>query len=299
MTTITIYAASTSIVISLGLLFYIFAPRQKPNLLTNRPISPFRQRKLSVSPLERVLMPPFLTLARYIKKLTPGGFTESTAEKLILSGFVAKISIEVLLGIKLVSGILIGLLVFLFAPFNPFLTKLALSIFSAFVGFLLPDIRISRAADARQKAIRSDLPEVMDQLTVIVESGLGFDSALRKVVQSSEGPLVEEFARVLYAIRLGQTRHDALGQVVDRTDVEELKQFISAIRQADHLGIPIARILRTQSEQMRELQRLAAEEAAMRLPVKLIFPMVFCMLPALFIVLIGPVIIRVAQNGLG
>jgi tight adherence protein C len=160
----------------------------------------------------------------------------------------------------------------------------------------VPDLILWGRARERQDLIRRELPEVLDQLTVCVESGLGFDAALQRVGSKGAGPLSEELQRTLNELAVGVPRRDALGNLVSRTDVDELRRFVVAVRQADEFGLPVARVLRIQSRQLRERRRLSAEERAMKMPVKIVFPLVLCIFPALFVVLLGPAVIRVMRT---
>ena len=269
------------------------------NRARSNDLSEYRQKQLSSSSIDRIVSPMMEGLYDRAKKITPAGVTTDTKQKLVIAGLSSSVPLEALLGMKLLSSALGFMAALAWAPVDSFAIRVLVSLGAAAAGFVAPNAIINRKAAERQAEIQSSLPEVLDQLTVVVEAGLGFDSALKRVVASSQGHLIDEFARALRAMRLGLKRSEALEQIADRTDVSEVRQFVAAIKQADALGVPIAKVLRTQSVHMREIQRLSAEEAAMRLPVKLTFPMVFCMLPALFVITIGPVAVRVVSNGIG
>ncbi len=297
-----VVAASLATVLAIPLLLFALVPDRRAATSTTRQLSGsarFRERQLSASVTDRLLAPLIHQAARQARRITPTGTIDATATKLITSGLGNKVSLEMMLGLKLVMGVVLLAVSYLLTSGWELGLRLSVIAVATAVGIYLPEIYIGRKAEERQAQIKSDLPDVLDQLTVIVEAGLGFDSALGRLVETGEGPLVEEFGRVLRGVRLGQTRAEALEGLGERTDVPEVRQFVAAIKQTEQIGVPIARILRTQSHHMRELKRLAAEERAMKLPVKLVLPMVLCMLPALFVVLIGPVIIRVMNGGLG
>jgi tight adherence protein C len=133
-------------------------------------------------------------------------------------------------------------------------------------------------------------------MTICVESGLGFDAALQRVGERGSGPLAEELGRTLSELSMGVTRREALGALVERTDVDELRRFVLAVRQADEYGLPVARVLRVQAGQLRARRRLEAEERAMKIPVKIVFPLVTCIFPSLFVVLLGPAVIRIVRT---
>lgn len=168
----------------------------------------------------------------------------------------------------------------------------------AALGYYAPDLVIHEVASRRQEEIRRSLPDVLDTLTVSVEAGLGFDAALAQVTRYGRGPLASEFARTLQEIQIGMTRAEALRGLGRRTTVNELKAFCAIIVQATELGIPIANVLREQSKEMRVRRRQRAEELAQKVPVKILFPLVFCLFPALFVVVIGPGVINIMNSDL-
>jgi tight adherence protein C len=164
------------------------------------------------------------------------------------------------------------------------------------IGWFAPDGLLGGRADRRQKAIRQALPDTLDQVTISVEAGLGFEAALARTARSGEGPLAEELLRTLQDVQAGMSRAEAMKRLVDRTDVDELRHFVLAIVQAESYGVPIAQVLRVQSHELRVKRRQQAEERAQKLPVKILFPVVLCILPTMFIVLLGPAAIRVANT---
>jgi tight adherence protein C len=163
----------------------------------------------------------------------------------------------------------------------------------AAVGYLIPDVWIHTLSERRQDAIRRTLPDIMDTLTVSVEAGLGFDAALTQVTRYGRGPLAGEFARLLQEMQLGRSRVDALRALGQRTNVTELRAFCAIVVQATELGVPIASVLREQSREMRVRRRQRAEELAQKVPVKILFPLIFCLLPAVFIVVLGPGLLNI------
>ncbi|WP_144123333.1 type II secretion system F family protein [Catellatospora sichuanensis] len=160
-------------------------------------------------------------------------------------------------------------------------------------GFWLPFLVVYDLGIRRQQEIRRRLPDGLDLLTLSVEAGLGFDAALAQVAASMPGALSREFARVLQEMQMGQRRADALRALAARTSVRELKTITMALVQAGELGIPIAGVLREQARQMRVKRRQLAEEKARKLPVKVLFPLIFCLFPALFVVILGPGVIGI------
>ncbi|MEU7530424.1 type II secretion system F family protein [Saccharothrix sp. NPDC042600] len=166
----------------------------------------------------------------------------------------------------------------------------------AAAGFFLPDLLLLNAGQKRQAKIRDALPDALDMLTVCVEAGLGFDAALAQVARNTRGPLAAEFARVLQETQLGTSRTQALRATAERTTVAELRTFVSALVQAGELGVPIGRVLREQAKGMRVRRRQRAEERAQKVPVKILFPLVVCLFPAIFVVILGPGAISIMRS---
>ncbi|MCK4720116.1 type II secretion system F family protein, partial [bacterium] len=169
-------------------------------------------------------------------------------------------------------------------------------VFAGLIGYFLPDIWLKSKVGARKAEIQRKLPDALDLLTVSVEAGLGFDMALNKVVEKLKGPLAEEFGRVLHEVRMGKPRRDAMKAMSVRVDSPDVSQFIAALVQADKLGVSLANVLRVQSDQMRLKRKQRAEETAMKAPLKMSFVLVFFVLPALMIVLLGPAVISVIEQ---
>ncbi len=163
-------------------------------------------------------------------------------------------------------------------------------------GFYLPDILLYNSGLKRQQVIQKDLPDSIDLLVISVEAGLGFDAALSRVAKNARGPLGQEYFRVLQEMQIGKSRTEAFRGLLDRTDVPELKSFITALVQADSFGIPVARVLGEQAREMRTKRHQRAEEKAHQVPVKILFPLVFFILPALFVVILGPGVISIVKT---
>lgn len=175
-------------------------------------------------------------------------------------------------------------------------TNIILLVLGSVFGFLLPVYILRSKARKRQTMIQNALPDMLDLLFVSVEAGLGFDMALKRTTEKMPGPLSDEMNRALDEINRGKTREDALRQVAKRTGVEDLTSFITAVIQSEQLGSNIANMLRIQSTSMRQRRRQRAEELAMKVPVKMLFPLVFFMFPALIVVILGPAIIRIVET---
>ena len=170
-----------------------------------------------------------------------------------------------------------------------------LTLGGAFVGFVMPDFVLSAKARARREAVRAQLPDALDLLAVSVEAGLGFDGAISKLAEHMDGALTEEFNLALNEMRIGEGRQEALKKMAERCDTPEISSFTRAIIQADQLGISLGRILRVQAADTRLKRQAAAEEKAMKAPIKMLFPTVIFIFPAMFIVVLGPALIGLAK----
>lgn len=195
-------------------------------------------------------------------------------------------------GLGLLAGATAGLVLGFGAPVSMF----AYALIGGAAGFLLPDLLVYNTASKRQVVIRDALPDTLDMLTVCVEAGLGFDAALAQVGNNTKGPLAVECLRMLQEMQLGKSRLQSLRGLSERTTIPELRAFASALVQSGELGIPIGQVLRGQAREMRTKQRQLAEEKAQKLPVKILFPMMFCIFPALFIVVLGPAAISMMET---
>jgi pilus assembly protein TadC len=227
------------------------------------------------------------------RALTPNSMLAKLNRRLDQAGNPTWLSTEAALAYKallLSVGGLVGL--FLAGLFASPITFVLWVLAGAVAGFFAPDVLVLHLAQDRQEVIRRTLPDIMDTLVVAVEAGLGFEAALAQVVRNGRGPMVGEFARVLHEMQIGRPRVDALREMAARTSVTELKGFASAVVQATTLGVPMGKVLRQQSSEMRVRRRQRAEEKAQKVPVKILFPTVFCIFPALFVVVLGPGIIR-------
>ena len=196
-----------------------------------------------------------------------------------------------------VLGAVLGLVVADFAGMVGIQKMVVVSVV-ALMGFVTPNVIIARKVEERQLAIRRSLPDTIDLLTISVEAGLGFDAALSEVTRNVPGPLSAEIGRMLQEMQLGVARTDALRDLAARTEVEDLNAFVLAMVQAETFGVSVANVLRAQTRDLRLKRRQYAEEAAHKLPVKLLFPLMVCVMPALFVVVIGPGVIRIME-GLG
>jgi len=248
--------------------------------------------------MDRTLRPLMRRLSGIGTRLTSPQRIGRTESKLAEAGYLYGLRTLDFMGLKVVVSLLISGLAFLLfgiARGEPG-TGLLLAIGGLALGFFVPDYWLSRRIRARQKAILLAIPDTLDLLTISVKAGLGFDAALGKVVEKTQGPLTDEFRRTLAEVRIGKSRRDALREMVARTNVPALTNFISAIIQAEQLGVAIARVLEVQSEQLRIQRRQRAEEMAAKAPIKMLFPLVGCIFPSMFIVILGPAMILIVTN---
>lgn len=228
-------------------------------------------------------------------KLTRSGYEQRVQRRLDMAGNPRAWTPERMLALKgagLVVGVLLGLLVGAkHGSAGVILIPAGLGAF----GFFVPDIFVTNLGQKRQIDLQRALPDALDMLTVCVEAGMGFDSAMNRVARNLEGPAADEFGRVLQEMQFGMSRADALRSLVNRTDVAELRVFVSAMIQSTELGISMGEALRQQAKEMRIKRRQRAEEKAQKLQVKLLAPLITCLLPAMFIVVLGPAIIELAH----
>ena len=245
---------------------------------------------------DRVTRPFMAGLTRMGRRFTPSDQAARTRRKLDLAGNPPGWDPDRILAFKML-GLLAGGVVGVVVPllFGNILLMILFGIGLALLGFFTPNIVLYQTAYNRSQRILKDLPDALDLLVISVESGLGFDAALSQVARNTHGPLAEEFFRVLQEMQLGTSRGEALRALGDRTDVTDLRGFISAMVQADAFGIPVANVLRIQAREMRIRRSQRAEEAAQKVPVKILFPLIFCILPVLFIAILGPAVIQIVD----
>jgi tight adherence protein C len=248
--------------------------------------------------IERTLRPLATRLSSAVARVTSSSFSERTEKRLALAGYPGNLRVGDWLGIKAI-GALIGagiffLLVGVLGGNVP--AGIGLGVVGFMIGYIGPEFWLGGRVRKRQKLILLQIPDALDLLTISVRAGLGFDGALGKVVEKLKGPLTDEFRRALAEIRVGKSRREALRDIVPRTEVPALTNFIGAIIQAEQLGVSISKVLQVQSEQLRIERRQRAEEMAAKAPIKMLFPLVGCIFPSLFIVILGPALILIVQN---
>jgi len=245
---------------------------------------------------ERVILPIVEKFGALVTKITPQEVIRETKRKISMCGMKVNpasfVTVQVMLAIGFPA--MLGIMGVMQKAGG--LKGVGILLMSGLLGYFMPDMWLKGKVDARKSIIQRKLPDALDLLTVSVEAGLGFDMALTKVVEKMQGPLAEEFGKVLHEVRMGKPRREAMKAMSDRVDAADISQFISALVQADKLGVSIANVLRVQSDQMRLKRRQRAEETAMKAPLKMSFVLVFFVLPALMIVLLGPAAISVIEQ---
>src|SRR5450759_89861 len=251
--------------------------------------------------MERTVRPLVNRLSGSVARVASTSFTQTTEKRLALAGNPGDLRVADWLGIKAVGTIVgVGIFFLLFFVVGllglPRVLKTVMLPIGGMFGYTVPEFWLGGRVKKRQKAILLMVPDTLDLLTISVRAGLGFDGALAKVVEKLKGPLTEEFRRALAEIRVGKARRDALRDIVPRTEVPALTNFIGAIIQAEQLGVSISKVLQVQSEQLRIVRRQRAEEMAAKAPIKMLFPLVGCIFPSLFIVILGPAIILIIIN---
>jgi tight adherence protein C len=246
---------------------------------------------------ERVIAPLGGRLVGVGRKITRADTADKIAHRLDIAGNPPAWDVNRIIGLKVLGLGVVGALGFLFCLSRDYTLDRVLLFTAGFAafGYVLPNLLLKNAGDKRENLMRNALPDAIDLLTISVEAGLGFDAAVARVARNTSGPLAQEFSRLLQEMQLGVGRQEAMRAMGERTSLADLKSFCLAMVQADSLGIPIARVLRIQSHEMRTKRRQRAEEAAQKVPVKILFPVIFFILPVIFIVVIGPVFLSMGD----
>ena len=245
---------------------------------------------------ERVIDPAYQRFVEALGSITPGSIKKKYEVMIMQAGVGKRFTPGSILAIQMMLAVVMGAIFYLIFTFISGDGNIMMSVLFGALGFFLPYVRLNSSAQIRQKRIRSTLPDLLDLLYISVEAGLGFDTALKKSAEKMPGPLTEEINKALDDIAKGRDRQDALKGIIRRTGVDDINTFITAVIQSEQLGTNIATMLRTQSTVMRQKRRQRAEEAAMKIPIKMLFPLIFFMFPALFVVILGPAVISVLEN---
>jgi len=259
-----------------------------------------REQEMLKSIQERVIAPFVARLGGLLGRFTPAGYRETVRDKLLAAGSPAGLDVDRFMTLKVLGACSIVFwpwFAFKFAALGGFYGLIVTGLMWA-VCFFGPDVWVQRRTDQRQYQIATRLPDVLDLLVISVEAGLGFEQAIDRTVDAVPGALADEFRRMLQETRMGATRAEALRAMDERCQVPELRSFILAMLQADTFGVSIGRMLRSQADDMRIRRRQRAQEAAQKAPVKMLFPLIFCIFPSLFVVILGPAVLQITRSGL-
>lgn len=302
--TILLAGLATFLAVALGVYGIAFAADERNRVRTAlRAIEGYeaetlRQKELEAPLAQRLLQPFGAAFVAIGRRLVPTGYLDRIRHKLVLAGRQSSEELDRFRAIRVVTlalapfGVILG---FLLVP-PPVEQRVAAGLFLGLLAVLGPDAILNRQVQERQNDVRRTLPDLLDLLTISVEAGLGFEQALDRTVVAVPGPLSIEFARMLGEMRAGAGRADSLRAMSDRIDVPEVRSFVLALIQAETFGVSIARVLRNQADEMRVKRRQFAQERAQKAQVKMLIPMVLCIFPAFFVVVLGPAILQLSAG---
>ncbi|NND13459.1 MAG: type II secretion system F family protein [Acidimicrobiia bacterium] len=296
---IEVILAAAAVALSIPLLWYsIASSRSQANTLElapdGRQMADMRQLILEQGAGQRLVTPGLRTLAYRLRELSPIGRIQKLDRRIELAGITHSWSVDRVLLLKFFLAA--GMVLLALGPLRSMPRAIVVLPTLVLIAYFLPNAVISNLADKRQAVILRELPDTLDQVTMAVEAGMGFEGAVDRVAAAGHGPLSHELLRFLREMQLGVSRTEALRNLGDRTDVDDLRSFVFAIIQSENYGLPIAQVLRVQASDLRDKRRSRAEERALKLPVLLIFPLAFGIFPAIFIVLLGPAAIRIFRD---
>ena len=265
---------------------------------TGQEITSLEEVELQQPFTERVILPLARAVGSWALKFTPRSIVAQAEKRLELAGRPYNLDATALVAFQLVAMVVFGVGVYWLLATTPSYRKWSLigGLSFALIGYYFPQMWLVRLINRRKKEVLRTLPDALDLLTICVEAGLGFDAAMRKVSEKWANELAFEFARVLREMQLGKPRKDALRDMADRVDLPQLRSFVAAVVQSEQLGVSMSNVLRIQAEGMRIQRRQRAEEEAHRAPVKMLFPLVFLIMPSIFIVLLGPAVFIVMHS---
>jgi tight adherence protein C len=297
-----VWLAAVAVTASIPILWWSVAGNRvvssrlvRENLQAGRPTT-LRAAALERPASERLLDPLLRGSARLVGRFLPTTRIDRIEDRLASAGMLGRVTVEQVVGAKLLLALVPGLLLGVSFVGEPTAFNALLLVVVVALGWSLPNLWLISRGDRRLQTIDLELPDVLDQLTILVEAGLGFEAALARVGRSRSGPLAEEIGRTMQDIQLGMRRSEALEGLATRSGSGDVRHLVLALRQAEKMGVPLARTLRIQSDESRAKRKARAEEAAYKLPVKMIFPLALCILPALFIVILGPAVIQFTRE---
>lgn len=260
------------------------------------PTADVRKTELKKTFAERLLRPLLLKISSLAGHLLPVRIMVVLAPKIEKAGLSWKLTASEFLGIKVLLTVSLPLLLYGGLRSAGVIPPLYLVFVSLLAGWKLPDYYLQQKITGRARQLEKNFPDTLDLLTVSVEAGLGFDGALAKVAEKSNGIIAGEFRRLLQEIKMGKSRREALKLFGERTAVDDIRSFVSAVVQAEQLGLGLRKTLRQQSGQMRLKRRQRVEEQAMKAPVKMLLPLIVFIFPTIFLVLLGPAVIQIMDS---
>jgi tight adherence protein C len=261
-------------------------------------IESVREQEMLAPLRARIIAPVTRGMTQLTRRFTPQGYVEQIRHKLTLAGNPEDLDADRFLSFKVLGATSVIAWYFVFfhlLQLGGFYNMIGTALLG-FASFIAPDAILRRRIDDRQHQIAVKLPDILDLLVISVEAGLGFEQAVDRTISAVPGPLSDEFGRMLQETRVGSSRADAMRALDERTDVPELRSFILAMLQADAFGVSIGRMLRAQADEMRIRRRQRAQEEAQKAPVKMLFPLIFCIFPSLFVVVLGPAAINIMKS---
>ncbi len=291
--------AVAAVAVTVGALaFYVGGGVVKANKSTGTRLASLQTRDdvLDKDFSERAVAPLLQGIGRFALRYTPTGWVAKAQRRIVLAGWAERMDGNSWAAIRIIAMVAGIILAFVLVPkVDSTMMKLAVGGLLLFLGFLGPEASLNRAIDDRRREMERSLPDIIDLLVISVEAGLGFEAAMSRVVQNVPGELAREFSRTLQETRVGVSRHQAFRNMSARTDVDDLNSFILSLIQADSFGVSISRMLRVQADEMRVRRRQRIQEKAFAAPVKMIFPMLVCIFPSIFIVILGPAAINISN----
>jgi tight adherence protein C len=266
-------------------------------------VASLQEIELSQSLMERVTYPAARRLAELAQRFTPQNAIVQARVRLEMAGAPRWLEPTLFLASRFIFGIGLGLALIFGFSLSPnssifSLTSIVMIAAAVLMGFFLPILLLESRIKRRQRTVLNLMPDALDLLTICVEAGLGFDAAMKKVVEKWDNEVADAFSRVLQEIQLGKLRREALRDMADRLGVPEMDSFVAAVVQSEQLGVSMARVLRVQADSMRIKRRQRAEENAQKAPVKMVVPMVFLIFPTIVIILLGPALLQIIRSGI-
>jgi tight adherence protein C len=260
-----------------------------------RPVG-LRDLEMTRSSKDRIFKPLLRSFHGLGRLLTPSNNLQQLQHDLLMAGMMDKLSVTDFMGLRVLAGVGVAIATyFYFAADYPMSSAMLFSVAGFAVGLYLPNLWLKMKVSSRKTLITRQLPDSLDMMSICVDAGLGFEAAIQKVGFQWETELAHEFRQVIRELRVGVSRADALHNLVERTGVPDVASFVAVLIQADRLGIAIRDVLKAQAEQMRLRRRQRAEEEAAKVPLKMMFPMVFFIFPAMFMMILGPAVPRIAR----